>query len=145
LHTPWQRAIFGELYALWTLIQFSLKPADPATAEVAMKFQQTQIRRMPAKRRGLSLIEVIVVVTILGIIAAIVVPRVSVATDNAKQRVKEHHMSQMNSAMERYYVDNGSWPTVLADLVPNYLPDGVPTNPEGGSFSINGTTNRVEE
>ena len=97
------------------------------------------------RRLGLSLIEVIIVVTLLGIVAAIVVPRIQLSSDTAKDKVRLHHIAQMDSAIERYYVTEGSWPSTLADLVPDYLPDGVPDHPTGGTFSINGTTHRVED
>jgi prepilin-type N-terminal cleavage/methylation domain-containing protein len=95
-------------------------------------------------RCGLSLIEVVIVVVILGIIAAIVVPRVTLATEGAKARLTQSHLAQLNAACERYYLEQGTWPTTLADLVPSYLPDGVPGHPQGGTFTINATTHRVE-
>ncbi len=91
------------------------------------------MKRQVSKRQGFSLLELLAVVVILGIIAAIVVPRVTVSSDTAKQRVNEHTAATLNSAIERYYVDTGGWPSALTDLVPAYLPDGVPTNPVDGS------------
>jgi len=96
------------------------------------------------KRNAFSLLELLAVVVILGIIAAIVVPRVTVSADTAKQRVNEHTAATLNSAIERYYVDIGSWPTALSDMVPAYLPDGVPANPvDGSAYVINATTKRI--
>jgi type II secretory pathway pseudopilin PulG len=89
------------------------------------------------------LIELLLVVTILGILAALVVPRVSVTTDFAKEKVRSSHVAQLNGAIEQYYLTNGSWPTDLTDLIGTYLVDGVPTNPLGGPYSIDGTTHRV--
>ncbi len=111
---------------------------------MAKSIMRTTTNNRGTPRFGLSLIEVMIVVTILGIIAAIVVPRVNTGTDTAKEKVKQHDMAQLNSAIERYYIENSSWPATLADLVPNYLPDGVPANPTGGAFNINATTHRVE-
>ena len=65
------------------------------------------------KRKAFSLLELLAVVTILGIIAAIVVPRVQVSTDAAKNEVNSHNMATMNAAIERYYVDNDDWPAAL--------------------------------
>ena len=99
------------------------------------------------KKGGFSLLELLAVVTILGIIAAIIVPRVTVSSDNAKQKVRDHHKATINSAVERWYVDQGTWPAndlndIAAD--PDYFPDGIPTDPvSGGSYSLNGTTHRV--
>ena len=60
--------------------------------------------------RGFSLLELLAVVTILGIIAAIIVPRVTVSSSTAKQKVRDHHKATINAAVERYYVDTNSWP-----------------------------------
>lgn len=97
------------------------------------------------RRRGFSLLELLAVVVILGIIAAIVVPRVSTSSSLAKQRVHEHNIATLNSAVERYFVTEGSWPSALSDLGTDYLPDGVPTVPTDNtlSYSIDGTTHRV--
>ncbi len=99
------------------------------------------------KVSGFSLLELLAVVTILGIIAAIIIPRVTVSSDTAKQRVRDHHKATINASVERYYIDNGSWPLdnltdIGADV--NYFPDGIPANPvDNSAYSLNTTTHRV--
>ncbi len=99
------------------------------------------------KKSGFSLLELLAVVTILGIIAAIIVPRVTVSSDTAKQRVRDHHKATINGAVERYYVDTGAWPAndlsdIGADL--DYFPDGIPANPvDSSAYTLNTTTHRV--
>ena len=99
------------------------------------------------KKHGFSLLELLAVVTILGIIAAIIVPRVTVSSSNAKEKVRAHHKATINSAVERYYIDNNSWPAddlndIAADT--NYFPDGLPVDPVSGSaYSLNSKTHRV--
>jgi prepilin-type N-terminal cleavage/methylation domain-containing protein len=99
------------------------------------------------KRFGFSLMELLAVVTILGIIAAIIVPRVTVSSDTAKQKVNSHNKATINAAVERWYVEKGSWPANdLSDIGgdANYFPDGIPTNPiTGSAYSLNATTHRV--
>ena len=93
------------------------------------------------KRAGFSLMELLAVVTILGIIAAIIVPRVTVSSDTAKAKVNAHNKATINAAVERYYIENGSWPAAdLSDIGAdtNYFPDGIPTNPvDGSSYTLN--------
>ena len=99
------------------------------------------------KRTGFSLMELLAVVTILGIIAAIIVPRVTVSSDTAKAKVNAHNKATINAAVERFYIENGSWPAndlsdIGADV--DYFPDGVPVNPvTNGAYSLNATTHRV--
>lgn len=99
------------------------------------------------KRRGFSLMELLAVVTILGIIAAIIVPRVAVSSDTAKQKVDAHNKATINAAVERWYIEKGTWPAndlsdIAADL--DYFPNGIPTNPiDGSAYTLDSTTHRV--
>ncbi len=100
-----------------------------------------------SRRQGFSLMELLAVVTILGIIAAIVVPRVTTSSDTAKQKVNDHNKGTINSAVERYYIETGSWPSAdlneLDDV--NYFPDGLPSNPvDNSAYALNATTHRVD-
>lgn len=101
------------------------------------------------RRQAFSLMELLAVVTILGIIAAIIVPRVTTSSDTAKAKVDLHNRGTINSAIERYYIETGSWPS--ADLneidVPAYFPDGIPTDPttNNTAYTMNTTTNRVAD
>src|ERR1700754_4569838 len=99
------------------------------------------------KRSGFSLMELLAVVTILGIIAAIIVPRVAVSSDTAKSKVNSHNKATINSAVERWYIEKGAWPaTNLSDIGAdtNYFPDGLPVNPtNNAAYTLNATTHRV--
>jgi general secretion pathway protein G len=103
--------------------------------------------RHVVRRRAFSLMELLAVVTILGIIAAIIVPRVSVSSSTAKNKVRDHHKATINAAVERFFVDTNTWPaTDLSDIAgnTNYFPDGVPTNPiDNTPYTLNATTHRV--
>jgi general secretion pathway protein G len=109
--------------------------------------EDCHVNLVSQRRRGFSLLELLAVVTILGIIAAIIVPRVTVSSSTAKAKVRDHHKATINAAVERYYVDNNSWPAAdLSDIGANvnYFPDGVPANPiDGTAYSLNATTHRV--
>jgi prepilin-type N-terminal cleavage/methylation domain-containing protein len=98
-------------------------------------------------RTGFSLMELLAVVTILGIIAAIIVPRVAISSDTAKTKVNAHNKATISSAVERWYVEKGTWPANnLSDIGAdtNYFPDGVPVNPvDGSAYTLNAVTHRV--
>jgi len=91
--------------------------------------------------------ELLAVVTILGIIAAIIVPRVMTSSDTAKAKVMAHHKATINSAVERWYVEKGTWPANnLSDIGAdqNYFPDGIPVSPvDASAYTLNATTHHV--
>ncbi len=100
------------------------------------------------KRNGFSLIELLAIVTILGIIAAIIVPRLAISSDTKKTRDDHHNKATINAAVERWYVEKGTWPAenltdVGADAT--YFPQGLPTNPNNGAaYQLNPATHRVD-
>jgi general secretion pathway protein G len=101
----------------------------------------------PKKRKAFSLLELLAVVVILGIIAAIVVPRVTSSADLAKKKVNLHNKAAINAAVERFYIDTGGWPsTDLSNMGADYFPDGPPKSPFDGatSYTIDGTSHRVD-
>ena len=105
------------------------------------------------KRNAFSLLELLAVVTILGIIAAMVLPRITVSKTDAQNRVHAQNKAEINAAVERYYLDTGSWPADdLSDILPtstppvyDYLPEGIPVNPLTGSadYTLDSTSHRV--
>ena len=85
--------------------------------------------KIKSRRNAFSLLELLAVVVILGILAAAIVPRVITSTADARTSVHQHNLGEINAAVERYYIDEGAFPAGIADLTPDYLPDGVPDVP----------------
>ncbi|GIW99875.1 MAG: hypothetical protein KatS3mg111_3208 [Pirellulaceae bacterium] len=100
-------------------------------------------------RRGFSLLELLAVVTILGVIAAVVVPRITTSKRGAQEQAHAQNVAEINSAIERWYFEKGTWPRAdLSDIGrdPNYFPDGIPTNPiTGQRYRMNTSTHRVQK
>lgn len=108
-----------------------------------MRWARDNTNRYYRLRRGFSLLELLAVVTILGVIAAIILYRVTGVVDEAKEKVQIHHLTELNTAIEHYYMANEAWPATLNDLVPGHLPDGIPTPPTGGAYGIDAVTHRA--
>lgn len=98
-------------------------------------------------RSAFSLVELLAVVTILALIAALVLPRVSVNNDTAKIKTCVHNHTEINIAVEQYYLSNGGWPANdLSDIASdtNYFPNGLPNCPmTGAAYRLDPTTHRV--
>lgn len=77
------------------------------------------MKTIQKKRKGFTLAELVVVVTILGILAVIAVARFSKATESAKMRTFESNHRIMVSAITMYMADNnGSQPPAGTNLAP---------------------------
>lgn len=77
-------------------------------------------------RHGFTLIEIMVVVIILGLLAAFVVPNITGKSEEAKQKLVCIQMKSLNESLKMFKVDNGSYPTSeegLNALLTNPNPD----------------------
>jgi general secretion pathway protein G len=97
-----------------------------------------------------TLVEVLVVIVILGILAALVVPRVLERPDEARVIAAKNDIAAIMQALKLYRLDNGRYPTTdqgLAALVarptqppapPNWKPNGylerLPKDPWGSAY-----------
>ena len=84
------------------------------------------------KNKGITLIELLIVVIILGALAAIAIPRISTSAHNARKNACYTNIDILNSKLEMNCADNdGEYPADLADLTAdaNYFPDGAPVCP----------------
>jgi general secretion pathway protein G len=67
--------------------------------------------RIRKSEDGFTLIELMVVILIIGLLATIVVQNLRSATDKAKRVKAQADIAQIKSGLDRYYLDNGSYPT----------------------------------
>ena len=68
------------------------------------------------KQRGFTLIELLVVMLILGVLAALVVPKVIGRGDDARVMAAKTDIAQIKSALKLYYLDNQRYPTTAQGL-----------------------------
>jgi prepilin-type N-terminal cleavage/methylation domain-containing protein len=83
------------------------------------------VLRMNSKR-GVTLVELLIVVLILGALAAIAIPRLSQSADTAKKNACKTNIDLINSQIELYAAENdGTYPANLT----TYFPEGPPQCP----------------
>jgi general secretion pathway protein G len=90
---------------------------------------KTQIQNPPVKRgeirnlrlaRAFTLVELMLVVTIIGILAALVVPKMVGRSEQARQTAARADIAAFSTALDAFEVDNGYYPkgsAGLADLM----------------------------
>jgi type II secretion system protein G len=99
-------------------------------------------------KKGFTLIELLVVIAIIGLLSTIAVVSFSNANNKAKNAKKQADIRSMQSAIELYNTDTGSYPAVPATwallgttLVP-YFQGGLPTPPDTTvyTYCLSGTS-----
>lgn len=89
------------------------------------------------RQAGFTLIELMVVIIILGLLAAIVMPRVVGQTDKARYEQAKVQMRILEDALKRYKLDSGRFPTTeqgLEALVRQPTTGTLPRNWQEGGY-----------
>src|ERR1051325_8808689 len=85
-------------------------------------------------QKGFSLIELLVVVTIIGILAGVAVVNVRFAQRKAREAALKDNLFQLRKCIDNFYADKQRYPTSLDELVPYYVrkipPDPITGRPD---------------
>lgn len=112
-----------------------------------MKVSQRTLEDRRSRNRAFTLIELLLVLVILGVLAAIVVPKFSGRTEQARRTAAVSQISTFGTALDAYEVDVGSYPqgkSGLTSLIQQpregtgwkgpYLQKEVPLDPWGNAY-----------
>ncbi|HPI97867.1 MAG TPA: type II secretion system major pseudopilin GspG [Synergistales bacterium] len=108
------------------------------------------MNRPSGRKRGFTLVEILVVVVILGLLATLVVPRVVGRGEEAKRTAALVQIREIEQALDLFKLDNGFYPTTEQGLDAlmekpsispeprRYREDGymkkIPQDPWGGEY-----------
>jgi general secretion pathway protein G len=97
----------------------------------------TKIRAPSRRARGFTLIEILVVIVILGILAALIVPRVMDRPDQARAVAAKADIAAIMQGLKLYRLDNGTYPSAdqgLQALVKKPERGEIPRNWKSGGY-----------
>lgn len=100
---------------------------------------------MPRRQQqaGFTLIEIMVVILILGLLATLVVQSLRGATDKAKRTKAMADIAELKTALDRYYIDTGAYPSTDQGLQALVTPPTQQAGPGGGGGDETGYVRRV--
>jgi general secretion pathway protein G len=81
------------------------------------------------KKKGFTLIELIIVFTLIGILVGLGLPQYKYATRRARESVLKENLFQMRKLINQYYVDKAKYPFSLQDLVDKEYLRKIPVDP----------------
>lgn len=84
------------------------------------------------KSSGFTLVELMVVMTIIALLISIAVPRYFHSIDIAKEATLRQSLSVMREAIDKFYGDNERYPKSIEELVTKKYIRAIPTDPITG-------------
>lgn len=90
------------------------------------------VKRRNRKQSGFTLVELMVVVTIIGILAAVAVSNVKWAQQKARESALRHDLFEMRKSIDDYYADKQKYPESLAALKSEHYLRNLPKDPITG-------------
>lgn len=80
-------------------------------------------------KKGFTLVEIIIVLTLIGILVSIIVPVYRNSVIRAREAVLKENLFQIRDAISKFYYDKQKYPTTLEDLVTYKYLSKIPIDP----------------
>ncbi len=84
---------------------------------------------MTGRRRGFTLLELLVVMAIIATLLTLAVPRYFRSLQRSKEAVLRQDLTSLRESIDRFYGDTGKYPPTLAALVERHYLRGIPVDP----------------
>ncbi len=85
--------------------------------------------RTRSLRTGFTVIELLVVMSVIGLLLAIVAPRYTEHIDRARESVLRQNLASLRDAIDKFYGDRARYPADLQELVKQRYLREVPLDP----------------
>jgi general secretion pathway protein G len=95
-------------------------------------FLQSADSRLPTSLRGFTLLELMIVITIVIILAAIALPQYQRTIMHAREAVLRDDLHKMRTLLDQYAADKGKLPQSLDDLITEHYVRELPVDPVTG-------------
>lgn len=79
--------------------------------------------------KGFTLVELLVVLTLVALLLALALPRFIDQTDRAKEAVLKQNLESLRIALDQHYGDKGHFPSTLDELVEHKYLRHIPVDP----------------
>lgn len=81
------------------------------------------------KKKGFTLVEILIVMAVIGILVTIIMPSYKHSTLRAREAVLKENLFQIRDAINKFYYDKSKYPTMLDDLVTYKYLRKIPVDP----------------
>ena len=92
--------------------------------------------KKPNNKKGFTLVEIMIVVAIIGLLAAIAIPSFVSARTKSQTNACINNLRQIDGAKDQFGLENDNAAPAMTDLVPEYIKK-TPDCPGGGTYTVN--------
>lgn len=89
--------------------------------------------RLPSLQAGFTLIEMLVVFTILALLLTLATPRYLKTVESGKSKIQAQNLATLRDAIDKFRADQGRYPLQLEEIVTKQYLREVPLDPVSGS------------